>query len=347
MSVPTHPDAFTHAWLERALGAPPKSLRRFSASPIGTGQMSLSFRIALHWKRHDGPASIVAKCPSPDSGTRAIAHALKCYTLELGWYRELARRIDVACPARLHLESDNDDQDFVLLLEDLAPARQGDQLAGASIAQIEAALVQAARLHAPFWNDPRLNDIAWLQPSPAASAMLRQVLPALYTQFRARYAGRLAPDVLDLCDALVARTDAYFDITPAALTVQHRDFRIDNILFSPKGGAHVVDFQTLGPGPGSSDVAYLLGTSIADPRIRAREEARLVRFYADKLAALGVDVDAEQIWREYRLYAFSGVLMAIIASTNVARTERGDEMFAVMTERPARQALHLDSLSLI
>ena len=75
MSVPTHPDAFTTAWLERALGAPPKSLRRFSASPIGTGQMSLSFRIALHWKGHDGPASIVAKCPSPDAGTRAIAHA--------------------------------------------------------------------------------------------------------------------------------------------------------------------------------------------------------------------------------------------------------------------------------
>ena len=42
-----------------------------------------------------------------------------------------------------------------------------------------------------------------------------------------------------------------------------------------------------------------------------------------------------------RYYEDQGLL------TNVERTERGDEMFAVMAERPARQALHLDSLSLL
>ncbi len=177
--------------------------------------------------------------------------------------------------------------------------------------------------------------------------MLRQIIPALYTQFRARYAERFAPDVLELCDALIARIDAYFDHVPPALTVQHRDFRIDNILFAPPGRAFVVDWQTLGLGPGASDVAYLLGTSIADPAVRAREETRLVRLYVDQLRALGAAADGDHVWREYRLYAFSGVLMAVIASTNVERTPRGDEMFAVMTERPARQSMHLDSLSLL
>ena len=57
--------------------------------------------------------------------------------------------------------------------------------------------------------------------------------------------------------------------------------------------------------------------------------------------------DGEGVWRDYRLYAFSGVLMAIFASMNVERTERGDEMFAVMAERPAWQAIDLDSLSLL
>lgn len=309
--------------------------------------MSLSFRVALDWQNGEGPSSIIAKCPSLDASTRAIAGALRAYALELGWYRDLARDIGVACPRCLHLESNDDETDFVLLLQDLAPAQQGDQLAGASIAQIEAALVQAAALHAPYWGKPQLNDIAWLQPSPATAAMIRQMAPALYTQFRARYAERFAPEVLDLCDAFMAKVDAYFDAHPAALTVQHRDFRIDNILFAPDGGAHVVDWQTLGPGAGASDVAYLLGTSIADAETRAQEEARLVRFYVDQLRARGAAVDADEVWREYRLYAFSGVLMAIIASTNVERTERGDEMFAVMTERPARQALHLNSLALL
>jgi hypothetical protein len=53
------------------------------------------------------------------------------------------------------------------------------------------------------------------------------------------------------------------------------------------------------------------------------------------------------VWREYRFYAFSGFLMAILASMNVERTPRGDEMFAVMAERPAWQVLALDSLSLL
>ncbi len=82
--------------------------------------MSLSFRITLDWKAGEGPASIVAKCPSADPGTRAIAAALGSYALELGWYRELAQKLGVACPKCLHLEANADESEFVLLLQDLA-----------------------------------------------------------------------------------------------------------------------------------------------------------------------------------------------------------------------------------
>jgi hypothetical protein len=327
---------------------PTGALKSFAAKSIGTGQMSLSFRVTLDWKDGEGPASIVAKCPSADPGTRAIAAALGSYALELGWYRDLADHVGVACPKCLHLEANTDESEFVLLLQDLAPARQGDQLAGATIPEIEAALKQAARLHASYWDDARLNDIAWLQPRPAVDTMVRQMLAPLYAQFRERYAERLSRDILAMGDAFIARAGGYFDRAPAARTIQHRDFRIDNILFSGDGAsAHVVDWQTLGIGPAASDIAYLIGTSIADPALRAREEARLVRFYANELRTLGVNVDADALWHEYRLYAFSGFVMAIIASMNVERTERGDEMFALMAERPALQALHLDSLSLL
>ncbi len=348
MSTPAHPDAFTTAWLERALGAPGGSLEGFTAKAVGTGQMSLSFRLTLDWRNGEGPASIIAKCPAVDAGTRAIAAALRSYDLELGWYRELAPKLNVACAACLYLESDAEQNAFALLLEDLSPSTQGDQLAGATIGQIEAALRQAARLHAPYWGKAALYRIDWLQPSPSTTAMIRQMVPQLYAQFRERYATRLAPEIFEMGDAFVARVDAYFDLQPSANTIQHRDFRIDNILYSPDGRkAHIVDWQTLGIGAGASDVAYLIGTSIANADERAREEERLVRYYADELRALGVACDGEEIWREYRLYGFSGFLMAIIASMNVGRTERGDEMFAVMAERPALQVLHLDSLSLL
>jgi hypothetical protein len=53
------------------------------------------------------------------------------------------------------------------------------------------------------------------------------------------------------------------------------------------------------------------------------------------------------LWQDYRLGALSGYFMAVFASMSVERTERGDEMFAVMAERPARQAIALQSLDLL
>lgn len=348
MSVPTGPDAITGDWLAGALQAPRGSLKRFSAKAIGTGQMSKSFRLSLDWDGFAGPASVVAKCPSLDDKTRAIAQALGSYTLELSWYRDLASSVGISCPRCLYLESANNDLDFILLLEDLAPARQGDQLAGASIAQIEAAIQEAARLHAPFWGNGRAETYAWLAPSETSAMMVRNLLPMFWGQFRERYATRFGADILEMGDAFIAKLNGYLEYMPAAITLQHRDFRIDNILFSPDNDrAFVVDWQTLGVGAGASDISYLIGTSIADRAVRAAEERRLVEFYIRELSALGAKVDADAIWREYRLYAFSGVLMAIFASMNVERTERGDEMFAVMAERPAWQALDLDSLSLL
>lgn len=348
MSVPTGPDTITAEWLAAALKAPRGSLKNYEAKSIGTGQMSKSYRLALNWEGYDGPATIVAKCPSLDEKTRAIAQALGSYTLELSWYRELAPHVGVSCPRCLHLEAANNDLDFVLLLEDLAPAKQGDQLAGANIQQIETAIKEAARLHAPFWGNGRAETYAWLAPNETSAMMVKTLLPVFWQQFRERYAERLAADILDMGDAFIARMSGYLEHLPSAITLQHRDFRIDNILFSPANDkAFIVDWQTLGIGAGASDVSYLIGTSIADRGLRAKEERRLVDLYVEELRALGAKADADALWREYRLYAFSGVLMAIFASMNVERTERGDEMFAVMAERPAWQALDLDSLSLL
>ena len=55
----------------------------------------------------------------------------------------------------------------------------------------------------------------------------------------------------------------------------------------------------------------------------------------------------EDCWRGYRHAAFAGVLMAIVASMLVERTERGDEMFVTMLARHAQHALDLDAAELL
>jgi len=50
-------------------------------------------------------------------------------------------------------------------------------------------------------------------------------------------------------------------------------------------------------------------------------------------------VDQSDARHDYRLGTVDGLMMAVVASQVVVRTERGDEMFAVMAERHAQHML--------
>jgi hypothetical protein len=349
---PSRPETMDAGWLAQALGRPADALAGFTARPVGTGQMCDSFRLTLDWRdRGDAPASIIAKCPSLDPASRSIAQQLGSYMLEVRWYRDVAADVPISVPRCSFADIAEDRIEFLLLLEDLAPARQGDQLAGADADAIAACVKQAAHLHAALWNDPRLPGMTWLQKDNRP--MIRAAFPALYQAFRERYTGRLDADCLDVGARLVERLEGYMGRTPAAQCLTHGDMRVDNILFGARPDpatpppCWMVDWQTLGIGTGASDIAYLLGTSIADPQARAALDRPMFDLWIDALCDAGVAPDAAALWDDYRVGALSGYFMAVFASMNVERTERGDEMFAVMAERPARQALALGSLDLI
>lgn len=346
MSFPTSPEAIETQWLGAALGRPGK-LKGFTSARVGTGQMCDSYRLTLDWADDgDAPASVIAKCPSHDEASRNIAKLTGTYVKEVSWYREMAATSGVAAPVCHFADIAADDVDFVLILSDLAPARAGDQLAGLGLAALVPCIEAAAQLHAYLWNDTRLADFAWL--SRDNGDLIRALFPQLYLGFRERYAARLAPEVLDLGARLVEKLDAYLAREPSARTIVHGDLRIDNILFAPGGEAcWLVDWQTLGRGSGAADLAYLVGTSIADPFERAAADRPAFDHWIAALVAAGVAPDVDALWTDYRVGALSGYFMAVFASMSVERTDRGDEMFAVMAERPARQALALESLDLL
>ncbi|MFN4356216.1 phosphotransferase family protein [Sphingopyxis alaskensis] len=346
MSFPAAPDAMTPDWLGAVLRYPGQ-LKGFTAARVGTGQMCDSFRLTLDWAAGvDGPASVIAKCPSHDEASRHIARLTGTYVKEVSWYRELAAHSGVAAPQCYHAEIADNDVDFILLLADLAPARQGDQLAGIDAAGLAPCIDAAAALHALLWNDPRLHTLPWLARDNGD--VVRALFPQLYAGFRERYAARLAPEVLDLGAGIVQRLDGYLAREPAARTIVHGDLRIDNILFAPGGAScWLVDWQTLGRGSGATDLAYLVGTSIADPAARAAADRPAFERWIAAIRGRGIAPDADALWTDYRVGALSGYFMAVFASMSVERTPRGDEMFALMAERPACQALDLGSLDLL
>ena len=346
MSFPTSPEAMTVEWLAAVLGHEGK-LKSFATAKVGTGQMCDSYRLTLDWDAGvEAPATVIAKCPSHDEASRNIAKLTGTYVKEISWYRELATASSVPAPICHHCDIADDDVDFVLVLSDLAPARSGDQLAGLGLAGLVPCIEAAAKLHMYLWNNVRLSQMPSLARDNAD--LIRALFPQLYLGFRERYAERLAPEVLDVGAGIVDKLDAYLAREPSVRTIVHGDLRIDNILFAPDGEAcWLVDWQTLGRGSGAADLAYLVGTSIADPFERAAADRPAFDHWIAALEDGGVAPDARALWDDYRVGALSGYFMAVFASMNVERTARGDEMFAVMAERPARQALALGSLDLL
>ena len=140
-----------------------------------------------------------------------------------------------------HAEIDIDHGgDFVLLLEDLAPAEQGDQVAGCSVDQARSrAWAEAARLHAPRWGSTRPSTnvdwaVRWL--SGAQDSSCRRMLTMLWPNFVERYGDDLDDDVVAMGGRFIAGLAAYYGHRPAPHTVTHNDFRLDNLLFGTSAG---------------------------------------------------------------------------------------------------------------
>jgi aminoglycoside phosphotransferase (APT) family kinase protein len=134
-----------------------------------------------------------------------------------------------------------------------------------------------------------------------------------------------------------------------AFSVTHGDFRLDNLLFATEQGGvpcAVVDWQTPGHGNGISDLAYFIGAGLL-PDDRRRFEWELVDQYIRGIESYGHEIDQEWVKFHYKREAISGVIMAVIASQIVGRTERGDKMFEVMATRHIQQGLENGALSLL
>jgi hypothetical protein len=288
----------------------------------------------------------VAKVTAADETSRAAAAVTRTYEVEVGFYTDLAASLPVRSPHCFHAAFDAATLGYVVLLEDLAPAEQGDQLLGCSVDEARGALDELALLHAPRWGDLSLADIRWLaRHSEAYPDELGMLVAMLLPGFVARYSPSLGADVVALAERFVPRLPAYVRAQSPPFTIVHGDFRVDNLLFG-NGRVCVVDWQTVALGPALADVSYLLGASLPTDVRRVQEEA-LVRHYHERLTQAGVPIDWQACWSDYRRYAFAGLIMAIVASMVVGRTERGDAMFVAMAERHGRHALDLDAEALL
>jgi aminoglycoside phosphotransferase (APT) family kinase protein len=323
-----------------------------TCDPVGNGLVGDSYRFGLTYEEdeHDAPASVIGKFPAANLDSRRSGSAHLLYLREVSFYRELAHILPIHTPRPFVAQIDPETDDFILILEDLAPFRQVDQLAGCSLEDARTVLAEAAALHAPRWGDPTLQSLHWLAARPArASAAVNETLPAIIRLFKDRYRDALEPEYLALVEKLPQVLARSRKDQSSPRTVQHADFRLDNVLFDVRGGARpmaTLDWQTLRTGPGVMDVAYFLSAGL-DPSERRQHEADLVRSYRSELLRRGVrNYDWDHCWHDYRRQTLHGILMGVFSALSVARTVRGDALFLKMTRGACEQAFDHQSFEL-
>ncbi|GAA5156152.1 hypothetical protein GCM10023321_31280 [Pseudonocardia eucalypti] len=357
----TVPEEITTEWLTGALGRAGvlgEGARVVAASGdrIGTGQVARNVRYQLEYAGGEGPRSVVVKSASPDPTSRAVATQMGLYLREVSFYQELAPKLGIRTPRCFHAESDAETHGFVLLMEDLTPIEAVDQLTGFGPDHAALACAQAVGMHAPLWGDDWAAARPWLGGTgggPGEHAGPEHAtlpLVQLVQGFLERYADALKPDTRRVIERLGARV---LDVTrprPGPRTVQHGDYRPDNMLFAGRGGEvplTVVDWQTVAWGPALVDIAFLLGTSLG-VEARRTHERDLLRDYHAGLCAAGVTgYGWDECWADYRRHACYAVTFLAPAAMLVQRTDRGDAMFLAALDRACAQITDLESEQLL
>lgn len=347
--IPT-PDALDPAWFTQRLreaGHPTVEVTDLTATPIGTGQIGKCIRYDLSLEGSDAstPTSLIGKFPSDDPVSRATGVQLRNYYREVNFYRHLAAGLSMSIPRCYHADIVDEGPEFVLLLEDMRPARQGDQLAGCSAAVARAAVLELVGLQAPTWCRSDLARYDWLDAGDTPSIPMMDLYGQLLPGFIDRYGRALADDEREIISRVAEAPACPLFQPPAEIfCLEHVDYRLDNLLIDSSRTpprVTVVDWQSVRLGKPMNDVAYFLGAGLL-PEVRRGVERDIVGAYHAALAAAGITgFDWRRCWDDYRRGSFSGFGVTVIASMIVQQTPRGDEMFIAMARRHARHALDL------
>lgn len=342
------PADLTAEWLTAVLNT--GTITDFSVERIGTGQMSECYRVRLTYADGalpPGPDSVVLKVAATDPVSRQTGVGLGLYEREVRFYREVAPRLTGPVASCYHAAFDASAGVFDVLLADASPTVVGDEIRGATDVQARLAVTELARLQGPLLGDTALANAPWLnRDAPINQALITQ----LYAGFLDRYRDLIAPPHLEVCERLVAAFDAYLAAEAVEDRCQglvHGDYRLDNLLFG-EAADHpltVVDWQTVTWGPAMTDLAYFLGCALPVEDRRAHYDELLQAYHA--ALGPGAPISLADVRDGVRRQSFFGVMMAIVSSMLVERTERGDAMFMTLLHRHCDHVLDTDALAVL
>jgi len=352
--IPRRPTDVTSGWLSAALSArgEPVKVSDVDVVAIGTGQTGATYRIAATYAsdRPNLPETFVIKLPAQDDTVRD--RVTLGYRSEVAFYARVAQHTAVPTPECFYCDITDDGGDFALLLADMAPAVQGNQLAGCTPQEARLAVTALAGLHGPSWCDPAwldLTGVAMPKPGDEPGAKGLGDVARISAEITLDKLGtQVSPADRETLTAAMSLVTPWLLAEPGRYSLMHGDYRLDNMLFDPAvSRVTIVDWQTMGIGLPARDLSYFAATSLV-PETRAAIEGQLVDDYHRALSTYGIaDYDRDMCWRDYRMGMLQAPLITSLGFAFAASTERGDEMVAVMLRRGCQAIRDVRTLELL
>ncbi len=313
LSVPGNVSDVTPAWLTdslRAAGALGSGcVSGFTARLIseGKGFMSQVARLDLDYEgeAEGAPASVILKLPSDNSDLQMLGDRLGQCRREVRFYGEIAGSGGLDTPRGYLCAADEATGRTVLLLEYLTGARQGDSVAGCTREEALECIVQMARFHAHWLDNPRLDSLDWIPRKDDEAAAYQDLYSEAWSLLQAK-TGDLMPDGIrrlgDRLEPHVPRIKAMLARSPRTLI--HGDYRLDNCFFRDEAGSItpiVFDWEFCAHGRGAYDVATFLSEVFAPEQRRAVEMDMLRAYHSALLESGATGYSFEECLHDYRL----------------------------------------------
>ena len=270
---------------------------------------------------------------------------LRMYIREVRFFEMMAADVPVTVPKCFHAHVDAESSRFVVVMQDMGDLRTVDQIEGMSLQDAETAVEALAGWQATFWEgcDPLLESGAAVS---LADPIYPAVLPVVFAEGWEKCVAELdlPPEILEVGPGWTAAMPRVMqDLCVGPTTANHGDYRGDNLLFADDGSVVLLDFQLIGHGSASYDLAYFITQSLDADMARSNERDLFDRWVAALVANGVAPEDTTDLWNQYRRAAYFCLVYPIVASRGMDLDDpRQRGLLDAMGSRFARAVRDLD-----
>ena len=298
--IPSAAEDLTPVWLSEVLGAEVSQVEVVDSHSGTTGRVQL--RVVAEPPL---PATLFAKIQPFDAKQRDYLRMIGMGVVEARFYAELGQSVPVRIPRVWHSSFDENNGDFVMILEDLEasgcrfPAADDEDAAdvAASLMTELGALHAAYADQMPRWLQDRALGASDNDHQTARLGRLAEIVQSALDQFSTEM-----PDAFRQVGQLfISRgRDIATLWNTGTLTLAHGDNHVRNLFMD---GARVgfFDWAVVCAAPGMRDVSYFLTKMPTEVR-RECQDALITR-YRSAMADRGVVLEERDLYDQYRLFS--------------------------------------------